>query len=83
MTSDKLFFNLQHERVQAVLAVLGHQVQQGGFADWDYLAISLYCLIDWICFRELVDLSPFPALLQFKVRHQQQNGVEQTDPRLG
>lgn len=83
VTSDKLFFNLQHERVQAVLAVLDHQVQQGDFADWDYLAISLYCLIDWICFRELVDLSPFPALLQFKVRHQQQNGVEQTDPRLG
>ena len=83
VTEDKLFFNLQHERVQATLKILNSKVAAGEFAQWDYLAMSLYCLVDWICFRELVDMQPFGALLQFKIAHQQEVGVAETDPRLG
>ncbi|WP_348732179.1 glutathione S-transferase family protein [Rheinheimera texasensis] len=80
---NKLFFNLQHERVQATLKILNSKVSAGEFQQWDYLAMSLYCLVDWICFRELVDMQPFGALLQFKIAHQDEVGVAETDPRLG
>ena len=79
--SDKLFFNLQHERIGGTLQVLEQQAAEGQFAKWDYLAISLYCLVDWIAFRQLVDLSPYPALQRFYANAQNQPGVAQTDPR--
>lgn len=79
--SDKLFFNLQHERIGGTLQVLEQQAAEGQFAKWDYLAISLYCLVDWIAFRQLVDLSPYPALQRFCANAQNQPGVAQTDPR--
>jgi glutathione S-transferase len=80
---NKLFFNLQHERVQATLKILNAKVAAGEFSQWDYLAISLYCLVDWIVFRELVDMQPFGALLQFRSAQLEQAGVATTDPRLG
>lgn len=79
--SGKLFFNLQHERIGGTLQVLEQQAAEGQFAKWDYLAISLYCLVDWIAFRQLVDLSPYPALQTFCANAQNQPGVAQTDPR--
>lgn len=80
--SDKLFFNLQHERVVGTLQVLEQQAAAGQFADWDYLAISLYSLLDWAEFRQLADLKPYPALQQFMQRTKDRAGVAQTDPRL-
>lgn len=80
--SDKLFFNLQHERVIGTLQVLEQQAATGQFTDWDYLAISLYSLLDWAEFRQLADLKPYPALQQFMQRTKDRAGVAQTDPRL-
>jgi glutathione S-transferase len=80
--SDKLFFNLQHERVVGTLQVLEQQAAAGQFDDWDYLAMSLYCLLDWAEFRQLTDLKPYPALQQFVQAAQDRPGVVQTDPRL-
>lgn len=80
--SDKLFFNLQHERVVGTLQVLEQQAAAGQFDDWDYLAMSLYCLLDWAEFRQLTDLKPYPALQQFLQAAQDRPGVVQTDPRL-
>ncbi|RVU40863.1 glutathione S-transferase family protein [Rheinheimera riviphila] len=80
--SDKLFFNLQHERVTGTLQVLEQEAVVGQFADWDYLAISLYCLLDWVEFRQLADLMPYPALQQFMQVTKDRAGVAQTDPRL-
>lgn len=80
--SDKLFFNLQHERVVGTLQVLEQQAATGQFTDWDYLAISLYSLLDWVEFRQLADLKPYPALQQFMQRTKDRAGVAQTDPRL-
>jgi len=80
--SDKLFFNLQHERVVGTLQVLEMQAGSGQFADWDYLAISLYSLLDWAEFRQLADLKPYPALQLFMQTTKDQAGIAQTDPRL-
>jgi len=80
--SDKLFFNLQHERVVGTLQVLEQQAATGQFADWDYLAISLYSLLDWAEFRQLADLKPYPALQQFMQTKKDQAGIAQTCPRL-
>ena len=80
--SDKLFFNLQHERVVGTLQLLEQQAAAGQFDDWDYLAISLYCLLDWAEFRQLADLTSYPALQQFVQTAQDRPGVVQTDPRL-
>jgi glutathione S-transferase len=80
--SDKLFFNLQHERITGTLQVLEQQAADQQFASWDYLAISLFCLLDWIEFRQLADLSPYPHLRQFWSQAQHQPGVAQSDPRL-
>lgn len=79
--SDKLFFNLQHERIEGTLQVLEQQAAAGQFKQWDYVAISLFCLIDWMLFRQLGDLTQYPALQQFLAEHQQQPGVAQSDPR--
>jgi len=80
---DKLFFKLQRDRVSATLQVLNEKVSAGEFSAWNYLSISLYCLVDWILFRELVDLSKYPALVAFRSENLQQLAVDITDPRLG
>ena len=80
--SDKLFFNLQHERVSGTLQVLEQQAAAGQFLAWDYLAISLYCLLDSAQFRNLVDFQPYPALQHFVQQHKERAGIAQTDPRL-
>jgi glutathione S-transferase len=80
---DKLFFKLQHERIQAILPRLDQDVASGKFSNWNFVSISLYALIDWMLFRELVDLTPYPALLQYLQQFADQPAVKTTDPRLG
>jgi glutathione S-transferase len=78
---DKLFFNLQHERVQEVLSVLDKATEKGEFASYNYAAIALFCLIDWILFRELTDLSLYPSLRQFHQTHAQRKSNLDTAPK--
>ncbi|WP_410482061.1 hypothetical protein [Providencia sp. PROV046] len=75
-----MFFNLQHERIQATLEALEQQIRAGHFGDWDYPGISLFTLIDWILFRDLVDLKPFPVLLQFRNAHLNRPMVAENRP---
>jgi len=82
-SEDKLFFNLQRERTNACLDALEQMVVQGGFGQWDYLAISLYCLVDWLLYRQLADLKTRPALVRFVKEQQNQPMVRESDPRLG
>ena len=81
IAEDKLFFNLQRERVAEVLAVLDELVQQGQFSQWNYAAISLYCLLDWIEFRQLWPLEPFHALQDFLQSNDHRPAVHNSDPR--
>ncbi len=82
-SDDKLFFNLQKERVVTSLYVLEQQAANAEFANWDYVAMALYSLLDWTLFRELMELEDYPALLAFAAQHQQQAMIKDTDPRLG
>jgi glutathione S-transferase len=80
---DKLFFNLQRERVAASMYVLEQQAANNEFATWDYVAMALYSLVDWSLFRELMELDDYPALLQFVGQNNAKAGVAASDPRLG
>lgn len=80
-SDDKLFFNLQRERVTAVLEELNKQVIAGEFNKFGYPEISLYCLLDWIIFRDLADLSKLDALKAFHQLHQNRQSATSTDPR--
>ena len=78
---DKLFFNLQYERIAALLAYLNEQCMKEAFLESSYLKISLYCLLDWILFRDLYNLQDFAALVAFHQVQEDLPGVAQTDPR--
>jgi glutathione S-transferase len=78
---QKLFFKLQKERVNLVLKELNTLAEQQHFSNWNYPAISLFCLIDWIEFRELHNLHGLTALLDFHQQNIQRIEVTATDPR--
>ncbi|WDD99582.1 glutathione S-transferase family protein [Thalassomonas actiniarum] len=78
---DKLLFKLQNERVDKILNTLDEQVAADQFGQWRYPAICLFCLLDWINFRDLFDFSHLPHLMAFYQSHLQQAGIEETDPR--
>ena len=78
---DKLFFKLNNERVETLLTTLNAEVGAGHFSQWDYPAICLFCLLDWVSFRELVSFDAYPALQAFWRQQQTQAGIASTDPR--
>ncbi|RVU29998.1 glutathione S-transferase family protein [Neptunomonas marina] len=80
-TDETLVTRLQDERLQQVLPLLETAVQEGQFAQWDYLAICLYCLLDWCDFRNLFVLADYPALQAFRDQHQSREIAVATDPR--
>lgn len=80
--SDKLFFNLQNERIVETLSYLNNHLTDNEFNSCEYLSISLYCLLDWIYFRELIDLTPFNKLIEFHQAYNLQEVAKQTDPRI-
>jgi len=80
---DKLFFNLQRERVATSLYVLEQQAANNEFANWDYVAMALYSLVDWTLFRELLEFDDYPALLAFVAQNNAQPMIKDSDPRLG
>ncbi|CAM3838263.1 glutathione S-transferase family protein [Rheinheimera salexigens] len=79
----KLFYSLQHERVEGAFKVLEQQVILGQYDQWNYSSIALYCLLDWALYRELISLDAFIHLEQFHQKNQQQPFVAESDPRLG
>lgn len=78
---DLLFYNLQRERIMTTLHTLAAMVNAGEFAQWNYPAIALYCAVDWLDFRDLVDFSGVESLLAFRDANRAQPGVAETDPR--
>ncbi|RDV28970.1 glutathione S-transferase family protein [Alteromonas aestuariivivens] len=78
---DRLFLRLQKERVEATLAALNKQVALGGFEGWDYPAICLYTLIDWVEFRQLHSLKGYDHLKAFREKHVDRIEITATDPR--
>tara|TARA_R100000656_G_scaffold100727_1_gene73201 strand:- start:734 stop:1225 length:492 start_codon:yes stop_codon:yes gene_type:complete len=76
---DKRFIMAQRERVIEGFDVL-NQLWTSESA-WDYPSISLYCLIDWAVFRELIQIDRWPHLLQFYKVMAKQPLLKETDPR--
>ncbi len=70
------------ERIQNTLRFLNEETLRGSFQDWNFISMSLFSLIDWIQFRDLVDLNPYSHLLTFKEKNKNQPQVKLTDPRL-
>ncbi|WP_340677571.1 glutathione S-transferase family protein [Paraglaciecola sp.] len=79
---EQLFFKLQKERVNAVLVHLNELVEERQFVSWNYPAMSLFCLVDWIEFRSLHNMKGLTALLAFHEDNNQRIEVTATDPRI-
>lgn len=80
-SADKLYFRIQRERVDAIFSYLEKQANKGTFTTWNYLSISLYCLLDWILFRQLHDISGYSQLNQLHLNWDQLAICHQTNPR--
>lgn len=80
---DRMFYNLQRERIMMTLRTLAAQVDEGLFQTWNYPAICLYTMVDWLDFRDLVDFSGVESLLTFRNANAGQLMVAETDPRQG
>lgn len=85
VTEDRLFYNLQHERIENVLTSLDKSVNQQSFSDWSYPSICLFCLLDWVVFRDLHCLDKYSHLSAFYQQSLQgefKRVIAATDPRL-
>lgn len=80
-SADVMFFNLQRERIMTTLRTLAAMVDDGQFEAWNYPAICLYCLVDWLDFRSLVNFEGVESLLSFRDHRREQPWVAATDPR--
>ena len=78
---DILFFNLQKSRIDAVLTALDKEVADGSFTDWQYPAICLFCLLDWVEFRQVTPWQQHPNLVAFHQQSAQREDAQATDPR--
>lgn len=79
--ADHMYFRIQRERVDTSLRYLDDLVERGFFNDWHYPSICLYCLIDWVEFRMLHDLSDVANLREFHENNADRIEVTATDPR--
>jgi glutathione S-transferase len=78
--SDLMFVKLQRERTVNIMQVLDEKVKQGEFEQWNYNAISLFCLVDWVQFRQLCNTDKYEALNRFVEQHKGRPEVIETDP---
>jgi glutathione S-transferase len=78
---DKLYFRIQRERLDLVFAHLNEHANEGAFDEWNYLSISLFCLLDWVQFRELHTISAFETLIKLHAQWSQMAISQETDPR--
>ena len=79
---ELLFFRLQLERIETALTTLNTHAEQGDFSQWDYPTICLFCLIDWVSFRELWGFAAYPALQALWKTYQDDSIIKATDPRI-
>ncbi|GGB95917.1 hypothetical protein GCM10011352_22520 [Marinobacterium zhoushanense] len=80
-SEDRLFFNLQRERVEKTLEALERQVDEGAFNVWHYPSICLYSMFDWGLFRGLIDAARYPHLSAWLAEQKVRADVAGSDPR--
>jgi len=81
VTEDRLYFNIQNERISQSFDFLVKALAEGDFDQWHYPAICLYSLLDWALFRELMTLDAYPTLVEFMAANKERAEVTATDPR--
>ncbi|GLS24919.1 glutathione S-transferase family protein [Marinibactrum halimedae] len=79
-TPETLLFKLQLERVPVTLHWLNQQAQAGAFTEWNLATIALICMVDWVIFRELYDLTPYENLLTARAQFASKEIVKSTFP---
>ncbi|HCF78645.1 MAG TPA: glutathione S-transferase [Glaciecola sp.] len=79
-TDDKMYFNLQHERIERSFKYLENVVadKQISATDWNYLSISLYTSLDWVKVRKLHDFSHLEAIQSFYTAVSHRKDVKST-----
>ena len=75
------YFRIQHERIAECLDWLDTEAAAGRFEEWDFPAMCLVSLVDWLAARELVDVSGFSNLNRILSHHADQPMMAETDPR--
>jgi len=79
--ADKLYFRLQRERCDVIFTELDKAVEKKAFIQWNYATISLFCLLDWVSFRERYDYSKLSNLVAFHQSASNNKEAQATDPR--
>ncbi len=82
VSADKLYFRIQRERRDVVFAHLEVEAENGRFEQWNYLSICLFCLLDWVNFRNLHDFSDYLTLTKLYDSWNQLAICHETDPRV-
>lgn len=79
-TDDKMYFNLQHERIARSFKYLENVVADKHISatDWNYLSISLYTSLDWVKVRKLHDFSHLEAIQSFYTAVSHRKDVKST-----
>jgi glutathione S-transferase len=79
-TDDKMYFNLQHERIERSFKYLENVVadKQISATDWNYLSISLYTSLDWVKVRKLHDFCHLEAIQSFYTAVSHRKDVKST-----
>jgi len=77
-----LAISANNERIQLGLQWIDEAFARNYFSYWDYLSMSLYCLLDWAQFRELIDLKHYKNFHNFLSQYEDEAIVKETDPRL-
>jgi glutathione S-transferase len=79
---NDLLISANLERIKLGLEWIDEAFTRNYFNYWDYLSMSLYCLLDWSQFRELVDISSYKNFKKFLSQYEDETVVKETDPRL-
>jgi glutathione S-transferase len=81
INQDIHFFNNLKDRIRTTLPILEEQVKQGVYDEWHYPSMCLLATIDWTLCRNVYDLQPYPALLDYVKKCNSIPVVQDTDPR--
>jgi glutathione S-transferase len=79
---DALFIKSNLERIDVSLKWLDDAFKRNYFNSWDYLSMSLYSLLVWANFRDLIKLSDFGHFDNFIANYAQEQIILDTAPFL-
>ncbi len=72
------FLLRQHERIELILNALKPWLLTAEAKAWNYPSMSLFSVLEWGHFREMIDLSKYPEFENFVQLHRGHKEVEET-----